>query len=132
MEFSPQSVWSPSETFFGVRKKRKGYLKKDEYFRNAFSPHPVMFVMGLPPASKNLDGSLHFGPCRNSPCQCFLPGRISLYKCHGGNCFSKSFVTDLTWKVWPVLFQGEMLVTGNDCGSACRGKRPKAGKKRLD
>lgn len=65
--------------------------------------------MGLPTASSNLNGSLHLGPCRNSPCQCFLPGRISRYKCHGGNCFPESFITDLTQKAWCVLFQGGHL-----------------------
>lgn len=68
-----------------------------------------MVVMGLPAASSNLNSSLHLGPCRNSPCQCFLPGRISLYKCHGGNCFPESFIADLTRKAWYVLLQGGCL-----------------------
>lgn len=65
--------------------------------------------MGLTAASCNLNGSLHLGPCRNSPCQCFLPGRISLYKCHGGNCFPESFIADLTRAAWCVLLQGGCL-----------------------
>lgn len=90
-----------------------------------------MAVAGLPNASSNLNGSLHLGPCRSSPCRCFLPGKISLYKCHGGNCFPKSFVTDLTWKAWCVFFSGGTPVIGNDCGKACRGECPKARMKRF-
>lgn len=131
MEFSPHSVWSPSETSFCARKKMKVYLRKDKYFRNASPRLPQMVVMGLPTASSNLNGSLHLGPRRSSPRQCFLPGRISLYKCHRGNCFPESFIADLTRKAWHVLFQGGMLVIGNDCGTACRGESPKPGKKRL-
>lgn len=79
----------------------------------------------MPIAAMELSGSLHSGPCRSSPCQCFLPGRTSLSGFRGGNCFPKSFLAGSTWKTWRVL------VIGNDGGTACRGESPALGKKGL-
>lgn len=93
-------------TILREKKQESGLKIKENYSRDAFSPCPRWLGWVCPSHRAVWNGSLLSGPCRSSPCQLFLLGRISLYSCHGRDCFPRRFPADLTQKAWHVLFRG--------------------------